>query len=93
MYEKIRPLYDRVLVEIIEEENKTPSGIYLGETQDKSQKGLILSIGSGRLTAEGVQIPLQVHVGDTVFFGKFAGTEAGKNHLIIKEEEILGVFC
>lgn len=92
MFDKIRPLYDRVLIQRLEDEGKTPGGLYIPENaKEKAQTGKVVSIGGGRLTSEGKAIPMQVKVGDVVFFGKYSGTDAGKDYLIIKEEEILGV--
>jgi len=92
MFDKIRPLYDRVLIQRLEDDNKTPGGLYIPENaKEKAQTGKVVSVGSGRLTPDGRAIPMQVKVGDTVFFGKYSGTDAGTNHLIIREEEILGV--
>lgn len=92
MFQKIRPLYDRVLVQRLEDESKTPSGLYIPENaKEKAQTGKVVSVGTGKVTTDGKQIPLQVKVGDVIFFGKYAGTDAGKDHLIIREEEILGI--
>lgn len=92
MFDKIRPLYDRVLIQRIEDEGRTASGLYIPENaKEKAQTGKVVSVGSGRLTPDGRAVPMQVKVGDTVFFGKYSGTDAGTNHLIIREEEILGV--
>jgi chaperonin GroES len=92
MFEKIRPLYDRVLVHRIDDDSKTPGGLYIPDNaKEKAQTGKIISVGAGRLNAEGKVMPLQVKVGDTVFFGKYAGTDAGKDHVVLREEEILGV--
>jgi chaperonin GroES len=92
MFDKIRPLYDRVLVQRLEDDNKTASGLYIPDNaKEKAQTGKVVSVGVGRVTADGKTVPLQVKVGDVVFFGKYAGTDAGKDHLIIREEEILGV--
>ncbi len=91
MFEKIRPLYDRVLVQRLEDENKTPGGLYIPENaKEKAQTGKVVSVGAGRLVGDKV-VPLQVKAGDTIFFGKYAGTDAGRDHLIIREEEILGI--
>lgn len=91
MFEKIRPLYDRVLVQRLEDDNKTPGGLYIPENaKEKAQTGKVLAVGSGRLVGEKT-VPLQVKVGDTIFFGKYSGTDAGRDHLIIREEEILGI--
>lgn len=92
MFDKIRPLYDRVLIHRLEDENKTASGLYIPENaKEKAQTGKVVAVGNGRLTSEGKAVPMQVKVGDVVFFGKYSGTDAGKDHLIIKEEEILGI--
>ncbi len=94
MFEKFRPLYDRVLIERIETENeKSAGGIIIPDAaKEKAQTGRVKAVGSGRVTPEGKTIPCQVQVGDMVFFGKYAGTEAGHDLLIIREDEILGVF-
>lgn len=92
MVEIIQPLYDRVLVERIENEAKTASGIIIPDVaQEKAQMGKVKAIGGGRLMSNGTIVPLIVKIGDTVFFGKYAGTEAGANGLIVKEDEILGI--
>ncbi|MBN1549040.1 co-chaperone GroES [Candidatus Babeliales bacterium] len=92
MFDKIRPLHDRVLVERVEQEEKTAGGLYIPENaKEKAQTGKVVSVGSGRLAADGTRVPLQVKVGDIVFFGKYSGTEAGKDHLVIKEDDILGI--
>lgn len=92
MFEKIRPLNDRVLIQKLEEDGKTPGGLYVPETaKEKAQTGRVVSVGAGRVTPEGKVVPMQVKTGDIVFFGKYAGTDAGRDYLIIREEEILGV--
>jgi chaperonin GroES len=89
---KIRPLYDRVLVERVEEDNKTAGGIVIPPSaQEKAQVGSVLAVGNGRVKPDGSVAPLQVTVGDKVFFGKYAGTEVDGNRLIIREDEILGI--
>jgi chaperonin GroES len=93
MIEKIRPLYDRVLVQRLEDEGKTPGGLYIPENaKEKAQTGKVLAVGIGRFTQDGKALPMQVKVGDVIFFGKYAGTDAGKDYIIIREEEILGVI-
>lgn len=92
MFQKIRPLGDRVLVKRLEGEERTASGLIIPDSaKEKAQTGAILAVGPGRKDTEGNAIPLDLKVGDVVYFGKYAGTEAGDNHLIIKEDEILGV--
>lgn len=93
MLDKLRPLQDRVLVQRIEEvAEKTTGGIFIPDTaKEKAQMGKVLAVGTGRVTSEGKVIPLQVKKGDTVFFGKYSGTDAGDNALILREDEILGI--
>jgi len=92
MFEKIRPLYDRVLVQRLEEDTKTPSGIIIPDAaKEKAQTGKVIAVGAGRVSTEGKVMPLQVKEGDMVFFGKYSGTEAGDDFLIIREDEILGI--
>lgn len=93
MFEKIKPLYDKVLVQRVEDETKTPGGLYIPDAaKEKAQTGKVVAAGAGRLTQEGKILPLQVKVGDTVYFGKYSGTQAGDDFLIIKEDEILGII-
>ncbi len=92
----IKPLFDRVLVKRLENENKTSGGIIIPETaQEKTQTGSVVSFGGGRLLADGTVRPLQVKQGDKIIFGKYSGTEfkhEGAEYLILKEEEILGIL-
>jgi len=90
--EKIKPLRDRVLVERLPHEEKTEGGLYIPEAaKEKTQTGKVIAVGDGKLTDDGRSIPVAVKAGDTVFFGKYAGTEAGKEYVILREDEILGV--
>ena len=92
MFEKLKPLYDKILVKRIDNESKSAGGIIIPDTaKEKAQTGKVLAVGQGRLV-DGKLIPLVVKEGDTVFFGKYSGTDAGDEHLIIKEDEILGVL-
>lgn len=92
MFDKIRPLGDRVLVRRKETEEKTESGLYIPESgQEKPQLGEVVSVGKGRRSTGGEYMPLDVKPGQTVYYGKYAGTEAGDKYLIIREDEILGV--
>lgn len=92
----VKPLEDRVLVKPIEPETKTASGIYLPETaKEKPIQGKVVSTGPGKLMENGKRAQLSVKVGDTVVFGRYAGTEVeikGDKHLIIRENELLGVI-
>ncbi len=89
---KLQPLADRVVVEPIEHEEMTPSGIVLPETaKEKPQRGKVLAVGPGRLE-EGKRVPMDVQVGDTVIFARYAGTEFkldDKKLLILGEKDIL----
>lgn len=91
-FEKMQPLGDKVLVKRLENEATTPGGIIIPDAaKEKGQKGKVLSAGPGRITPEGKVIPLAIKAGDIVYFGKYAGTEAGSDYLIIREDEILGI--
>ena len=92
MVEKIRPLHDRVLVKRLANEEKTAGGLYIPDVaKEKAQTGKVIAVGTGRLLDDGKIAPMQVKVGDIVFLPKYAGTEASGEHVIIKEEEILGI--
>lgn len=86
-----KPLADRVLVEPAAAEEKTASGIIIPDTaKEKPQRGSIVAIGTGKKDE-----PLNVKVGDTVLYGKYAGTEVsidGKDYLIMKESDIYGII-
>jgi chaperonin GroES len=92
----VKPLEDRILVKPIEAETKTASGIYLPETaKERPMKGKVLAAGPGRRLDNGKRAQPSVKKGDTVVFGKYAGTEVeikGDKHLILRETELLGVI-
>ncbi len=91
----LKPLGDRVVVEPIEQEEMTASGLVLPETaKEKPQKGTVLATGPGARDEEGKRIALDVSVGETVLFAKYAGTEFkvdGKKLLILKESDLLAI--
>jgi chaperonin GroES len=93
---KIRPLQDRVIVKRLEEEEKTKGGIIIPDTaKEKPQEGKVIAVGKGKVTEDGKVVPLDVKAGDKILFGKYAGTEIkieGEEHLIMREEDILGVI-
>jgi chaperonin GroES len=95
MFEKIRPLDDRLLVKLLEQqEEKTASGLFIPETarERKAQMGKIVAVGQGRVTPEGKVLPLAVKVEDIILFGKYAGTETDQKDLIfVRADDILGV--
>ena len=90
----LKPLADRVLVEVDVEESKTAGGILLPDTaQKKSQKGTVIAIGSGKVLDNGERLPFEVAVGDRVLFAKYSGVdieEVGKKFLLLSERDILG---
>ncbi|SHJ07738.1 chaperonin GroES [Malonomonas rubra DSM 5091] len=92
----IRPLQDRIIVERVEEETTTAGGIIIPDTvsKEKPQEGVVVAAGKGKVTPEGKVLPLDVKTGDKVLFGKYAGSEIkvdGKEYLIMREDDILGV--
>jgi chaperonin GroES len=93
---KIRPLQDRVIVKRIEEEEKTKGGLIIPDTaKEKPQEGKVVAVGKGKLNEDGKVMPLDVKINDRVLFGKYSGTEInidGEEHLIMREEDILGII-
>lgn len=92
----VRPLHDRILVKRMAEEEKTAGGLFIPDTaKEKPQKGEIVATGNGRITEDGKTLPLEVKAGDKVLFSKYAGTELklnGEEYLMMREEDILGIF-
>jgi chaperonin GroES len=92
---KFRPLYDRILVERVESEEKTKGGIILPDSaKEKPQQGKIIAVGHGKRLEDGKLIPLEVKAGDTILFGKYSGSEIkieGIEYLIMKEDDVLGL--
>ena len=93
---KIRPLQDRILLRQVEGETKTAGGIIIPDSaKEKPIEGEVLAVGSGKITEGGKLVALDVKKGDRILFGKYAGNEVkidGVEHLILREEEILGVI-
>ncbi len=91
-----KPLYDRVLVERLESESKTAGGIIIPDTaKEKPMEGRVIAVGQGTKSEKGEIIPLQVKIGDKVLFGKWSGNEIkldGKDYLVMKESDIMGIF-
>ncbi len=92
---KIRPLQDRVLVKRLEGEEKTKGGIFIPDSaKEAPAEGKIIAAGPGKTDESGKVIPLAIKVGETVLFSKYGGTEVqigGDEHLILREEDILGI--
>src|ERR1044071_7615102 len=93
---KLKPLQDRVIVKQTEAEEKTKSGIFLPDTaKEKPTKGKVVSVGPGRLDDNGKPMEIPVRVGDTVYYGKYSGTEVevdGTKYVILRENDLLGVL-
>ena len=93
---RFRPLYDRVIIERIEEGEQKVGGIIIPDTaKEKPQQGKVIAVGKGKVEKDGKVTPLDVKEGDVVLFGKYSGQEIkldGEEYLIMREEEILGVL-
>jgi len=93
---KIRPLQDRVIVQRIDEEEKTKGGIIIPDTaKEKPQEGKVIAVGPGKILENGTKTTLDVKVGDKILFGKYSGSEIkieGEEFLMMREEDILGVI-
>lgn len=92
----LKPLGDRVVIELVEREEKTVSGIVLPDSaKEKPQEGKVVAVGSGRVTDNGEKVALEVEEGNLVVYSKFAGTEVkyeGKEYLILRESDILAII-
>ena len=93
---KLRPLQDRVIVKPSEAEEKTPSGIVLPDTaKEKPTKGKVIAAGPGKLDDKGKVMALNVKSGDTVYYGRYSGTDVeidGEKLVILRESDVLGVL-
>jgi chaperonin GroES len=93
---KVRPLYDRILVKRVEEETKTAGGLFIPDTaKEKPQQGVIVAVGKGKLQDDGSLRKLEVKAGDKILFAKYSGSDIkmdGVEHLILREDDILGVI-
>lgn len=92
---QVRPLYDRILIQRVEEQTRSAGGLFLPETaKEKPSEGMVLAVGQGRLSDDGNVKPLVVKVGDRVLFGRYAGTEIkvdGEDRLVLREDEVFGI--
>ena len=93
----LRPLGDRIIIELVEVEEKTAFGIVLPDSaKEKPQPGKVVAVGTGRVLDNGTRVELDVQEGDEIIFSKFAGTEVkyeGKEYLILRESDILAVIA
>ena len=91
----LKPLGDRIVIEVVEAEEKTASGIVLPDSaKEKPQEGKVVAVGSGRVLDSGERVALEVSEGDNIIFSKYAGTEVkyqGSEYLILRESDILAV--
>ena len=92
----LKPLGDRVIIRVLEKEEKTKSGIFLLDTaKEKPQEGEVVAVGAGKVYDNGQRVALEVQVGDKVLFAKYAGTDVnidGVDHLVLSERDILAVL-
>jgi chaperonin GroES len=92
---KFRPLHDRVLIKVLDSEEKTSGGIIIPDTaKEKPQEGEVVAVGPGAMNETGKIAPMDVKIGDIVLFGKWSGTEVkidGKEYSIMKESDIMGI--
>jgi chaperonin GroES len=92
----IRPLYDRIVVKRIEEQETTRSGIVIPDSaKEKPQEGEVMAVGHGKRLEDGNLVALDVRIGDRVLFGKYSGTETklvGTEYIIMREDDVLGIL-
>ena len=92
----LKPLQNRLVVERLEAEEKTASGLIIPDSaKEKPQQGIVVSVGPGARDKQGKPVPMEVNAGDTVLFGKYGGTDVtldGKEYLILKEDDVLAVM-
>ncbi len=92
----IRPLYDRVVVKRLEEQQAMQGGLYIPDSaKEKPQEGEIAAVGNGKRLEDGKVVPLEVKVGDRILFGKYSGSDIkidGEEYMIMREDEILGIL-
>ena len=93
---KIRPLQDRIIIKRVEGEEKTKGGIIIPDSaKEKPMEGKVIAVGPGKLNEKGTRVAPEVKAGDTILFGKYAGTEIkidGEEHLILREDDIMGII-
>jgi chaperonin GroES len=96
IFMKVRPLHDQVIVQRLEEEEKTKGGIIIPDTaKEKPIEGKVIAVGAGRIKKDGTKIPLEVKKGNRVLYAKYAGTEVKidrEEYLIMKEDDILAII-
>ena len=93
---KVRPLYDRILIKRVDEEEKTAGGLFIPDTaKEKPQQGLVVAVGTGKVQEDGSVRKLEIKAGDKILFSKYSGNDIkidGTEHLILREEDVLAVL-
>lgn len=93
----IKPLFDRIVVERLEEEAVTAGGIFLPDSaKEKRNEGKVVSVGTGKLLDDGSLLPLELKGGERILFGKYAGSEVeleGNTYLVMREDEVLAILA
>ena len=93
---KVRPLHDRILVQRLVEGEQQIGGIIIPDSaKEKPQRGTVVAVGAGRITDEGLRLPIELKAGDTILFGKYSGSEIkleGTEYLIMKESDVLAAL-
>ena len=93
MARKLEPLSDRLVIQVVERDEKTKGGIILPDTaKERPQEGKVIAVGPGRVTDDGKRIPMEVKAGDSVVYSKFAGTEFTEDeeeYIILAERDVL----
>jgi chaperonin GroES len=93
---KVKPLHDRLIIQTLEEGEKTKGGIIIPDTaKEKPVEGKVIAVGAGRIKKDGTKMPLEIRKGDRVLYAKYAGTEIkmdGEEYLMMKEDDILAII-
>ena len=93
---KVRPLYDRILIKRVDEEEKTAGGLFIPDTaKEKPQQGIVVAVGAGKVQEDGSLRKLEIKAGDKILFSKYSGNDIkidGTEHLILREDDVLAVL-
>jgi chaperonin GroES len=93
---KLRPLYDRIVVKRIEQQETTRNGIFIPDSaKEKPQEGMVIAVGHGKRLDDGQLVALDVKAGDRILFGKYAGSESkmdGTDYIVMREDDVLGIL-
>ncbi len=93
---KVRPLHDQLIIQRLEEKERTKGGIIIPDTaKEKPIEGKVIAVGAGKIKKDGTKIPLEVKKGDRILFAKYAGTEVridGEDYLMMKQDDVLAII-